>query len=135
MGRFVLILLDTHVVVWLSYDYDRISARAQKVIKEARGKERGIAVSSITLLEIARLSSHGRIHLTPDLETFLSDLETRFIVMPITVNIARQAFELPPRFPKDPADRVIAATALIEDLPLITADSEMKRSRAIPVIW
>lgn len=135
MGRPVLILLDTHVIVWLSYDYDRISARAQKVIKEARAEERGVAISSITLLEIVRLSTHGRIRLTPDLETFLSELETRFVVMPITANIARQAFELPSSFPKDPVDRVIVATALIEDIPLITADREIRRSRAVPIIW
>ena len=98
-------------------------------------EDRGIAVSSITLLEIARLSSHGRIHLTPDLETFLTDLEARFVVIPITANIARQAFDLPSSFPKDPVDRVIAATALIEDLPLVTADNEMKRTRAVPIIW
>lgn len=130
-----MILLDTHVVVWLSYDYDRISGKAQKVIKEARQEERGIAVSSITLLEIARLSSHERVHLTPDLATFLSDLESRFVVLPITAHIARQCFELPTGFPKDPVDRVIAATALIEDLRLVTADKEMKRSRAVPIIW
>ena len=135
MGRLVLILLDTHVVIWLSYDFDRISPRAQKAIKEARGEKRGIAVCSITLVEIARLSSHGRIDLTPDLETFLSDLEARFVLLPITANVARQAFQLPSSFPKDPVDRVIAATALIEDLPLLTADNEMKRSRAIPIIW
>ena len=135
MGRLVLILLDTHVVVWLSYDFDRISPRAHKAIKEARDEERGIAVSSITLLEIARLSVHGRIHLKPDLGTFLADLEERFVSLPITANIARQAFELPPNFPKDPVDRVIAATSLIEDLPLVTADNEMKRSRAVPIIW
>jgi PIN domain nuclease of toxin-antitoxin system len=130
-----LILLDTHVVVWLSYDFDRISPKAHKAIKEARTKERGMAICSITLLEISRLSSHGRIHLKPDLETFLSDLEERFVLLPITGNIARQAFELPSSFPKDPVDRVIAATALIEDLPLLTADREMNRSRAIPIIW
>lgn len=135
MGRLVLILLDTHVVVWLSYDYDRISTRAQKAIKEARQKDRGIAVSSITLLEIARLSSHKRIHLTPDLETFLADLELRFVVLPITANIARQAFELPSDFPRDPVDCVIAATALIEDLPLVTADKGIKRSGAISIVW
>ena len=130
-----MILLDTYVVVWLSYDFDGISPRAHKTIKEAREEERGIAVSCITLLEIARLSVHGRIHLKPGLETFLSDLEERFVLLPITANIARQAFELPSSFPKDPVDRVIAATALIEDLDLLTADNEMKRSRAVPIIW
>jgi PIN domain nuclease of toxin-antitoxin system len=42
---------------------------------------------------------------------------------------------LPPSYPNDPADRVIGATALIEDLPLITADKEIRRSRAVPTIW
>jgi PIN domain nuclease of toxin-antitoxin system len=130
-----LILLDTHVVLWLAGDYRRISPRAQKAIQEARAKEQGLAVSSMTLLEIARLASHGQIQLKPDLETFLSDVERRFTVLPITGRIAIQAFSLPPSYPKDPADRVIGATALIEDLPFITADKEIRDSRAVPTIW
>ena len=135
MGRSLLILLDTHVAIWLSYDYGRISEKAKKLIKAARQEERGIAISSITLLEVASLSSHKRIQLKPDLATFLSDLEFRFVVLPITANIARQCFELPSGFPKDPVDRVIAATALVEDLRLVTADKEMKRSGAVPIVW
>ena len=46
-----------------------------------------------------------------------------------------QAFELPANFPKDPVDRLIAATALIEDIPLITADREIRKSGAVPTIW
>ncbi len=135
MGRPLLILLDTHVIIWLSYDYGRISTKAQAAIKDARQKESGLAISAMTLIEIARLSSHGRVHLTPDLETFLSDIEQRFVVLPISANIAIQAFELPKSYPKDPVDRVIGATALIEDLPLVTADAEIRRTRAIPTIW
>jgi len=135
VGRSLLILLDTHVAIWLSYDYGRISPKAQTAIKDARTQERGLAVSAMTLIEIAMLSSYGRVRLTPDLETFLLEIEQRFVVLPITSSIARQAFELPSGFPKDPVDRVIGATALIEDLPLLTADGEIRRTRAIPTIW
>ena len=130
-----MILLDTHVVIWLAQDYQRISQPAQAAIKEARKKDRGLALSSITLVEIARLGSYSRVNLIPDLETFLSDIEQRFIVLPITSYIARQAFELPARFPKDPVDRVIVATALVEDLPLLTADAAIRKSRTVPTIW
>jgi PIN domain nuclease of toxin-antitoxin system len=46
-----------------------------------------------------------------------------------------QAFELPAKFPKDPVDRLIAATSLIEDIPLITADREIRKSGAVATIW
>jgi PIN domain nuclease of toxin-antitoxin system len=130
-----LILLDTHAVIWLAQDYRRISPAAQQAIGKAREKDRDLAVSGITLVEIVRLSSHGRIHLTPSLETLLAEVERCFIVLPITGNIALQAFELPPGYPNDPADRIIGATALIEDIPLLTADREIHKSRAVPTIW
>ena len=130
-----MILLDTHVVVWLAQDYQRISSKAQASIRRAREKEGGIAVSDITLFEIALLASRGRVSFKPEVETTLSEVERQFLVLPITANIALQAFALPPSYPKDPADRIIGATALIEDIPLITADREVRNSRAVPVIW
>jgi PIN domain nuclease of toxin-antitoxin system len=130
-----LILLDTHVAIWLAQDYERISHVAQTAIKEARKKDRGLAVSSITLVEIARLGSYRRVNLTPDLETFLSDVEQRFVILPITANIALQAFDLPTNYPNDPVDRIIGATALVEDIPLLTADRNIRKSRAVLTIW
>ena len=135
MGGSLLILLDTHVVIWLAQDYKRISAAAKAAIEDARNKDRGLGVADITLVEIARLASHGRINLIPDVETVLSEVEHRFVILPITSRIAMQAFALPENYPKDPVDRVIGATALIEDLPLITADREIRRSKAVPTIW
>ena len=135
MGRALLILLDTHVVIWLAQDYRRISAAARAAVAEARKRNRGLAISDITLLEIVRLANYGRINLIPDEETVLSQIETQFIVLPITVSIAMQAYDLPARYPNDPVDRIIGATALIEDIPLITADREIRKSRAIPAIW
>ena len=84
---------------------------------------------------MARLASHRRINLIPDVETVLSEVEHRFVILPITSKIAMQAFALPANYPKDPVDRVIGATALIEDLPLITADREIRKSKAVPTIW
>ena len=130
-----MILLDTHVAIWLGQDYARISPKAQSAIGEARSKDRGLAVSCISLVEIARLASHQRINLKPDVETFLSEVERRLIVLPITGNIALKASDLPSGYPKDPVDRIIGATALIEDMPLITADSQIRKSRAVPTIW
>jgi len=68
-------------------------------------------------------------------ESFLSEVEHRFVVLPITANIALQASALPANYPRDPADRIIGATALIEDIPLITADQAIRKSRAVPIIW
>jgi len=135
MGRSLLILLDTHVVIWLAQNYKRISTAAQAAIEDARINDRGLAVADITLVEIARLASHGRIKLIPDVETVLSEVERRFVILPITSKIARQAFTLPANYPKDPVDRVIGATALVEDLPLITADRAIHKSKAVPTIW
>jgi PIN domain nuclease of toxin-antitoxin system len=53
----------------------------------------------------------------------------------ITANIALQAYALPASYPKDPADRIIGATALVEDIPLLTADQAIRKSRAVPTIW
>jgi len=130
-----LILLDTHVVIWLAQDYSRITPRAHAAIEEARTKDDGVAVSVITLFEIVLLARRGRIRLTPGLETFLPEVERRFVVFPITGNIASQAFELPAGYPKDPADRIIGATAWVEGIPLITADREIRKSRALATIW
>ena len=130
-----MILLDTHVVVWLAQDYQRISPKAQASIEQAREKKGGIVVSDITLFEIALLASRGRVNFKPDVERMLSEVERQFIVLPLTARIALQVFELPADYPNDPVDRIIGATALIEDVPLITADREIRKSGAVPTIW
>jgi PIN domain nuclease of toxin-antitoxin system len=130
-----LILLDTHVVIWLAQDYSRISQEAKLAIEEARKKGHGLAVCGITLVEIARIVSHGRIKVTPDAETFLAEVERSFVVLPITANIALQSSDLPSSYPNDPVDRIVGATALVEDIPLVTADRAIRKSRVLSTIW
>ena len=130
-----MILLDTHVVVWLALEPTRISRPAQAAIDEARKKVRGLAISDFTLFELSSLFRKKQFTLITSPESFLAEVEERFVVFPITANIALQAFELPSSYPKDPADRIIGATALIEDVPLVTADAQIRKSRAVPTIW
>jgi len=130
-----LILVDTHVVVWLALDPTHLSKNARAAIDDARGSGDGLAISDITLLELATLSSKGRIRLDISLESFLREVEARFVVLPISGRACVRALGLPATYPKDPADRIIGATAPVEGLSLLTADRGIRRSRALRTIW
>ena len=130
-----MILVDTHVVVWLAFDQDQISRKARAAIDNARRNGDGLAISDITLLELATLASKGRIQLDISLESFLQEVEARFVVLPISGRACVRAIGLPAAYPKDPADRIIGATALVEGLSLLTADREIRRSKALQTIW
>jgi PIN domain nuclease of toxin-antitoxin system len=135
MGRPLLILLDTHVVVWLAGEEYRLSSKAKTAVDEARQTEQGLAISDFTLYELSTLYRKKQFTLAISLESFLSEVERRFVVLPITTRICVGALSLPTSYPKDPADRIIGATALVEGLTLVTADAQIRNSRAVPTIW
>lgn len=130
-----MILVDTHVVAWMAFEPSRISKNARAAIDEARQNGGGLAISGITLWELSTHAGRGRIRLDVSVESFISEVETRFTVLPITGRACVRALGLPIAYPKDPADRIIAATALVEGLPLLTADREIRRARALRTVW
>jgi PIN domain nuclease of toxin-antitoxin system len=130
-----LILVDTHVVLWLLSDPSRLSKAARAAIDEARRNGSGLAICGITLLEIATAKLNGRISLSVSLESFLKDVEERFAVLPISARACARTLALPAGYPKDPADRVIGATALVEGMSLVTADREIRRAKVVKTIW
>jgi PIN domain nuclease of toxin-antitoxin system len=130
-----MILVDTHVVLWLALEPAKISRKATAVIEETRHSGEGLAISDMTLLEIAVIESKHRIQLSASLETFLTEVESRFVVLPITGRVCVRARGLPVAYPKDPADRIIGATALVEGISLVTADEDIRKSKALRTIW
>lgn len=69
------------------------------------------------------------------METVLSRIEKEFTVLPITAAIAAATTRLPGNYPRDPADRIIGATALVHGAPLVTADQRIRKSKALRTIW
>lgn len=130
-----MILLDTHVVVWLALEPARISKKARAVIAATRQGDEGLAISDISLLEIAMIESKRRIKLNASLETFLAEVEARFVVLPMTGQVCARAIGLPASYPRDPADRIIGSTALVHGFPLVTADRSIRRSKLLQTIW
>lgn len=130
-----MILLDTHVVLWLLLEPEKLSHEASAAIAQAYRSEETIALSCITFVEIARLAARGRIQLSRPARAFLVKIKSDFSVQPITVEIAYIAGELADPFPGDPADRIIAATALTEGMTLVTADDRIRRAGVVKTIW
>jgi PIN domain nuclease of toxin-antitoxin system len=129
-----MILLDTHIVIWLAFEPDKLSKRAKETIRAAR-VEGGLAIAGITLLELAWLAEKRRVETTLSVESFVRLCASKMTVLPITPEIAARAVSFPDSFPKDPQDRLIGATALVEGIQLVTHDKLIKKSGVVPVIW
>jgi PIN domain nuclease of toxin-antitoxin system len=119
-------LLDTHILVrWLA-DPGRLSRDQVRVLDNAVKRREGLAVSAITLLELAMLFGDGALRRKLSLDELLGELENSpvFRILPLTIEIARETSFLGNSL-RDPADRVIVATARVHALRLLTSDQRI----------
>jgi PIN domain nuclease of toxin-antitoxin system len=127
------ILLDTHVVHWWSAEPKRVSAGARKALDEADE----LVVAAISWYELAWLARHERIAVNVPIRSWLQGLAAQLRTIGVTPAIADTAVALPSSFPRDPADRLIYATALEHGLGLVTKDRSIRdrdQPRSI-VVW
>ena len=131
-----MILLDTHALVWLVAEPARLSRAATDAIRQARSTG-GLAVASITLWELAILLVRGHVrgHGTVDASIRQVVDAARVSVREITPVIAALSTQFPDDFPRDPADRLIAATARAEGLTLVTRDERIRASALLRTVW
>lgn len=131
-----MILLDTHVLLWLAAEPSRLSRSAAAAIRRAL-RSGGIAVASISLWEIAMLFSRGRLRSRGTIESSLDSIlqATGVTLREITPAIAALAAQFPADFSADPADRLIAATARSEGMTLVTRDGRIRSSPLVRTAW
>ena len=116
-------LLDTHVLIWWLNDRERLSP-AQREVVESAGAQSPLMVSDISLWEVAMLHGLGRIRLTLPLREWLEKAVAPPLVRRhgISPAIAAELAALPDFFHRDPADRILVATARVHGATLLTQD-------------
>ena len=115
---------------------EKLSRRAASAIRTARAGD-GLAISDITLWELAFLFSRGILRSHGTVENTIQSFLTRTGVnlRPITAEVAALAMQFPESYPKDPVDRLIGATARAEGLALVTRDEMIRNSPLLKTIW
>jgi PIN domain nuclease of toxin-antitoxin system len=134
LGICTVILLDTHVLIWARDDSKRLSRAAASAVRRA-SHDGGLAVSAISLWELASLFASGKIQAYGTVEASVRLLIEDVTVRPITPEIAALAAQFPDEYSRDPSDRLIGATARAEGLTLITRDEKIRRSPLLKTVW
>lgn len=132
-----MIVLDTHALVWWVSDPAQIPAKSRRLIEQAAEQTGSLAVSCISIWEVAMLVAHRRLELTISVETWLAALQSlpSLNFVPIDNSIAIRAVSLPSFPHKDPADRFIVSTVLEVGATLVTADRRLRGYKQIATVW
>ena len=131
-----MILLDTHAWIWWLSAPNRVGPEARRAIEQAI--DRGAAlVSSVSVWEVALLVTRGRLQLDRPVRAWLAEAEAvaGFRFVPVDNRIATESVLLREGLHADPADRFIAATALVCSVPLATADEKLRAYPPLCTVW
>jgi PIN domain nuclease of toxin-antitoxin system len=121
-----LLLLDTHVWLWLVAGSPELSTRARHMIERAAAAG-ALRIAAISLWEIVLLATRGRIVLGKSIGLWLDEAlaDPGPAIAPLTPQIAVESYALPDIFHRDPADRLIVATARVANATLMTRDQRI----------
>jgi PIN domain nuclease of toxin-antitoxin system len=131
-----MILMDTCAIVWDALEPTQLTRKAVDAIDKA-DKHNALIVSDISIWEISMLIKKRRIEVATTAANFINlILESRNIaVKSISPEIAELSVNFDSEINNDPADRIIAATSIIYNAQLITADKNLRNSELLDVVW
>jgi PIN domain nuclease of toxin-antitoxin system len=126
------IVVDTHTLIWWVTDPRHLSAPARNALDSAAV----IGVPAIACWEVALLAERRRISIDVSAIDWLHEVIVlpRIALLPLTIDVAAAAAKLPDPI-RDPADRLIVATALQMRVPLVTKDHKILAAGVVPTIW
>ncbi|MGE3074781.1 MAG: type II toxin-antitoxin system VapC family toxin [Dehalococcoidia bacterium] len=127
-------MVDTNVLVWIIGERRRLTAEAARTVSRARE----VFVPAIVFWELAMLITRQRLRIGSNRYADVVALiveDERVVIQPLTPNIGLRAAQLSLNQSMDPADQLIAATALELDLPLVTADERLQSLPGLRTIW
>jgi PIN domain nuclease of toxin-antitoxin system len=129
------VLLDTHIVLYWFVNDSRLSKKQARIIQKA-SPDQPLFISDISLWEIANLYSLNRIRLNLPLRDWLEGATAPPLVQRIGISpsIAAGVAGLPSTFHRDPADRIIVATAQIFGATLLTHDARIIEADLVPTL-
>jgi PIN domain nuclease of toxin-antitoxin system len=130
------IVVDTHIIIWDALDPEKLTPSAKRALTCADRSD-GILICEISLWEIAMLMKKKRLVIDVDYQTFINlVLQSRnYILQNLTPEIADASVCIDLGKNKDPADHIIAATAAIKGISLVTAGQQIQNSSALKTIW
>ena len=131
-----MILLDTCAIVWDALEPKKVTAKAKKAIDNA-DKQNALIISDISIWEISMLVKKGRIEIDTTPAHFINlYLQARNIsVKSISPEVAELSVNFGDEIDSDPADRLIAATSIIHNARLVTADTNLRDCELIDTLW
>ena len=123
-------LADTHVVIRWFAEPQKLSRQQNRILEESARRREPLAISAISLLEIAALEAARRIRggAAKILEAIGAD--PLFQILPMTIEIAIEVALLGALL-RDPADRAIVASARVHRLRLLTSDQRIIESKLV----
>ncbi len=132
-----MIILDTHTLVWWVTTPTKLSKGAQEIIEASNKNKEQILVSSISIWEICLLVKSEDLKFSVDINTWISKVEElpNIQFIPVNNSIFVRSVMLPVTFHKDPADRIIVATAREHGAVLITKDTRLHKYKNVQTFW